>query len=115
MEEREATNNRAGWERRLFCVEAMLRLGEVGGFCLYCRPHKNSKSRSARALVISRQRINMTFKPNGNQSVATGAATLARARSSGRDGRIILGETTVEGPGLLLSLKTEVSCPSPGH
>jgi hypothetical protein len=67
------------------------------------------------AQTISRQRINMTFKPNGNQSVASGAATLARARSSGRDGRIILGETTVEGPGLLLSLKTEVSCPRPGH
>jgi hypothetical protein len=41
-----------GKERRLFCVEAMLRLGEVGGFCLYCRPHKDSRSRSARALVI---------------------------------------------------------------
>src|ERR1017187_909860 len=55
MEEREAINNRAGRKRRLFCVEAMFRLGEVGGFCLYCRPHKNSKSRSARALVIWHQ------------------------------------------------------------
>src|ERR1035437_8465856 len=55
MEEREAINNRAGRERRLFCVEAMLRLGEVGGFCLYCRPHKNCRSRSARALAIDRQ------------------------------------------------------------
>src|ERR1039457_5311882 len=52
MEEREAINNRTGRERRLFCVEAMLRRGEVGGFCLYCRPHKNSRSQAARALAI---------------------------------------------------------------